>query len=67
MLIGYVKRSRGGRGLIGAEDCIAIEVQSLGKYLENAKEPMLKAVVKEQVLKERGVNTTSSCGGYGFW
>ena len=44
----YVKRSRGGRGLIGVEDCIAIEVQSLGKYLENAKEPMLKALVKNK-------------------
>ncbi|XP_063592467.1 uncharacterized protein LOC134769657 [Penaeus indicus] len=49
----YVKRSKGGRGLIGVEDCIAIEVQSLSKYLEKSTETMLKAVVKEQVLKNK--------------
>ncbi|XP_063604907.1 uncharacterized protein LOC134780228 [Penaeus indicus] len=52
----YVKRSKGGRGLIGVEDCIAIEVQSLSKYLEKSTETMLIAVVKEQVLKEQRPN-----------
>ncbi len=52
----YVKRSRGGRGLIGVEDCIAVEIQSLIKYLEKSEEPMLKAVVREQVLKEQRPN-----------
>ncbi|XP_063599498.1 uncharacterized protein LOC134775819 [Penaeus indicus] len=52
----YVKRSEGGRGLIGVEDCIAIEVLSLSKYLEKSTETMLKAVVKEQGLKEQRPN-----------
>ncbi|XP_063599561.1 uncharacterized protein LOC134775881 [Penaeus indicus] len=51
-----VKRSKRGRGLIGVEDCIAIEVQSLSKYLEKSTETMLKSVVKEQFLKEQRPN-----------
>ncbi|XP_037772722.1 uncharacterized protein LOC119568340 [Penaeus monodon] len=38
----YLKRCDGGRGLIGAEECVQAEVNSLDKYLSASEEKMLK-------------------------
>ena len=40
----YMKRSNGGRGLIGLEDCVMIEIDSLEKYLSVSDEKALKGV-----------------------
>ena len=48
----YVKRSEGGRGMISVEDCVLIEKNSLHKYTIESDEPMLKAVVKEEVIEQ---------------
>ena len=44
---------------MGVEYSIAIEVQSLTNCLEKSEEPMLKAVVREQVLKEQRPNAVN--------
>ena len=50
----YLKRSEGGRGMIGVEDCVTIETNSLMSYIkQHANEKALKAVAREQVLKVR--------------
>ena len=46
----YLKRCDGGRGLIGVEDCVQAEVNSLDKYLSASEEKMLKEVLKEVSL-----------------
>ena len=38
----YLKRCDGGRGLIGVEDCVQAEINSLDKYLSASEEKMLK-------------------------
>ncbi|XP_069979445.1 uncharacterized protein [Penaeus vannamei] len=38
----YLKRYDGGRGLLGVEDCVQAEVNSLDKYLRASEENMLK-------------------------
>ena len=44
-------RADGGRGLIGVEDCVALEVTSLIKYIFNkSMETTLKAVLRENIL-----------------
>ena len=43
-------RADGGRGLIGVEDCVALEVISLVKYINKSMETTLKAVLRENVL-----------------
>ena len=40
----YLKRCDSGRGLIGVEDCVQAEVNSLDKYLSASEEKMLKEV-----------------------
>ena len=47
----YLKRAAGGRGLIGAEDCIRIERENLISYIRSSEEQLLKAVHKEGILK----------------
>ena len=40
----YLKRSEGGRGMIGVEDCVTIETNSLMSYIkQHANEKALKA------------------------
>eukprot|EP00112_Aurelia_sp_Birch-Aquarium-sp1_P009261 Seg2045.5 transcript_id=Seg2045.5/GoldUCD/mRNA.D3Y31 product="hypothetical protein" protein_id=Seg2045.5/GoldUCD/D3Y31 len=46
----YYKRADGGRGLISVEDCVEIEVNSLFSYVEQSKEPFLKAVKEENLV-----------------
>ena len=57
----YMKRSKGGRGLISIKECVMLESTSLGFYV-NGKEEVLLQVVKEgfmgenenpKILKER--------------
>ena len=49
----YLRRAKGGRGLIGVEDCVRIEIDSLEKYLQNSKEELLTAVNRNDAF---GVN-----------
>ena len=48
----YCKISEGGRGMISVEDCDLLEKNSLYKYGIESDEPMLKAVVKEEVIDQ---------------
>ena len=47
----YLQRRKGGRGLVGLEDCVQVEAHSLEKYLSTSKEKILKEVAAES-LKE---------------
>ena len=47
----YLPRKEGGKGLIGAEECVK-EWKSLHGYLRNSTEWMLQMVFKEKVLVE---------------
>ena len=49
----YWKRKEGGRGLSSIEDCITIEENSLGYYINTKQEQLLKEVCKENIIKER--------------
>ena len=49
----YVKRSKGGRGMINIEECVNVEVNNLSKYIQDSQERMLKAVDKEKIIKEK--------------
>ena len=49
----YCKRKEGGRGLISIEDCITIEENSLGYYINTRQEQLLNEVCKENIIKER--------------
>ena len=48
----YMKRAKGGRGLIGIEDCVKIEKNSLIQYIERSEETLLKAVKAEETIKK---------------
>lgn len=49
----YLKRCDGGRGLIGAEECVQAEVNSLDKYLSASEEKMLKEVSLSSTLENK--------------
>ena len=49
----YYKRSDGGKGMISVEDCVAVEISSLGRYIEESRGSTLIAVKREQVLKDK--------------
>ena len=49
----YLKRCDGGRGLIGVEDCVQAEVNSLDKYLSASEEKMLKEVSLSSTLENK--------------
>ena len=40
----YRKRSEGGKGLIGIEDCVRLEEANLAQYVQNSEEWLLKEV-----------------------
>ena len=46
----YIPRKEGGRGLLGVEDCVQIEVESLAKYVSASDELLLQAVSKEHLI-----------------
>ena len=45
----YLQRCEGGRGLIGLEDCVQVEVHILEKYLSTFKEKKLKEVSRSRI------------------
>ena len=47
----YVPRRKGGRGLISCEGCIRAEENSLGWYVKQSKEPMLKVASMKATIK----------------
>ena len=49
----YLRRCDGGRGLIGVEDCVQAEVNSLDKYLSASEEKMLKEVSLSSSLENK--------------
>ena len=48
-----MKRCDGGRGLIGVEDCVQTEVNSLAKYLSASGGKMLKDVSLSSTLENK--------------
>ena len=47
----YLQRCEGGRGLLGLEDCVQVEVHSLEKYLSTLKEKILKEVSRSRIIE----------------
>ena len=48
----YLKRKKGGRGLISVEECVMLEKKSLGFYINGKEELLLQEVVKEDIMSE---------------
>ena len=48
----YLKRKKGGRGLISVEECVMLEKTSLGFYINGKEELLLQEVVKEDIMSE---------------
>ena len=49
----YLQICEGGRGLLGLEDCVEVEVYSFEKYLSTSKENILKKVSRSRIIKKR--------------
>ena len=47
----YLKRCEGGRGLLGLEDCVQVEVHSLEKYLSTLNGKILKEVSRSRIIE----------------
>ena len=47
----YLQRCEGGRGLLGLEDCVQVEVHSLEKYLSASKEKIFKKVSCSRIIE----------------
>ena len=47
----YLQRCEGGRGLLGLEDCVQVEVHSLDKYLNTSKKKILKEVSRSRIIE----------------
>ena len=47
----YLQRCEGGRGLLGMEDCVQVEVHSLENYLSTSNEEILKEVSRSRILE----------------
>eukprot|EP00795_Rhopilema_esculentum_P013890 gene13890-biopygen3805 len=48
----YLKRKKGGRGLISVEECVMLEKTSLGFYINESEEMLLQEVVNEDIMSE---------------
>ena len=46
-----LQRCEGGRGLLGMEDCVQVEVHSLENYLSTSNEEILKEVSRSRILE----------------
>ena len=46
----YWKRKEGGRGLINIEDCITVEENSLGYYIDTKQEQLYEYIDTKQVV-----------------
>ena len=55
----YLQRCEGGRGLLGPEECVQVEVHSHEKYLSTSKEKILKEVSRNIIIEnnKQGRNT----------
>ena len=51
MLIDYLQRCEGGRGLLALEDFVQVEVHSLEKYLSTLKENILKEISRRRITE----------------
>ena len=49
----YVKRKEGGRGLISVERCIREEENSLGFYVANSEENLIRGVLAAETINTR--------------
>ena len=58
----YTKRASGGRGLIGVEDCVGVEVDSLERYLDVAEEQLLKEAHQNEIVENRKNRKTKRRG-----
>ena len=47
----YLQRCEGGRGLLGLEDCVQVEVHSLEKYLSTLNGKILKEVSRSRIIE----------------
>ena len=47
----YLQRCEGGRGPLGLEDCVQVEVHGLEKYLSTSKEKILKEVSRSRIIE----------------
>ena len=52
----YVKRKEGGRGLISVERCIREEENSLGFYVANSEENLIRGVSTAETINTRDYN-----------
>ena len=52
----YVKRQKGGRGLISVERCIREEENSLGFYVANSEENLIIGVSAAETINTRETN-----------
>ena len=49
----YLQRCEGGRGRLGLEDCVQVEVHSFEKHLSTSKEKILKEVSRSRIIKSK--------------
>ena len=54
----YVKRKKGGRGLISVERCIREEENSLGFYVANLEENLIRGVLTAETINTREAITS---------
>ena len=54
----YVKRKEGGRGLISVEQCIREEENSLGFYVANSEENLIRGVSAAETINTRETITS---------
>ena len=54
----YVKRKEGGRGLISVERCIRKEENSLGFYVANSEENLIRGVSTAETINTRETITS---------
>ena len=47
----YLQRCEGGRGLMGLEDCVEVEVHSLENYLSTLNGKILKEVSRSRITE----------------
>ena len=47
----YLQRCEGGRGPLGLEDCVQVQVYSLNKYLSTLKEKILKKLSHNRIIE----------------
>ena len=53
----YMKRKDGGRGLMGVQNCVDGEKRSLGEYVSNSEERLVKVVRDQGMVLVREVET----------